>query len=156
MDTTMKPTFDELDAAACYALLDRNHVGRLAFAYSGHVDVQPVHYVLREGWIYGRTSLGEKLQFLAHNWSVAFEVDEIDALFDWRSVVVHGGFYLLSPNGSPTEASRWQQALEALRTLLPATLTDDDPVPFRNKLFGIAVQSVTGRKATTTQDYHAS
>jgi hypothetical protein len=155
VDTTIRPIFTELDAAACHALLSRNHVGRLAFSYSGHVDVQPVHYVLDDGWIYGRTSLGEKLQFLAHNWSVAFEVDEIDALFDWRSVVVHGGFYLLSPNGSPTEASRWQKALETLRTLLPQTLTDNDPVPFRNKLFGIAVQSVTGRGASTTQDGHA-
>jgi uncharacterized protein len=153
---TVTPTFSELDPAACHVLLERNHVGRLAFSHGGRVDVQPVHYVLRDGWIYGRTSLGEKLQFLAHNWSVAFEVDEIHALFEWRSVVVHGGFYMLSPNGAPMEASRWQKALEALRSLVPETLTDNDPVPFRNKLFGIAVQSVTGREATTTRDDHAS
>jgi len=152
VDTLLRPTFKELDPAACHALLARNHVGRLAFAHGALVDVQPVHYVLSDGWIYGRISEGEKVQALAHNWRVAFEVDEIDGLFEWRSVVVHGGFYLLSPNGTPSEATRWQTALEAVRTLIPGSLTDQDPVPFRNKLFGVAIQQLTGRMATTSAD----
>lgn len=146
------PRFVEMDPAQCSALLQRNNVGRLAFAQGPLVDVQPVHYVMGDGWIFGRTSAGEKLVTLRHNWRVAFEVDEIEDLFEWRSVVVRGGFYVLSPTGPPSEAARWQHALEALRTLIPETLTDDDPVPFRNVLFGIAVQEVTGRAATRSDD----
>lgn len=149
MDTLIRPVFRSLDHAACVALLERNEVGRLAFADGMLVDVQPVHYVMRDGWIYGRTSPGSKLEAMKHNWRVAFEVDEIDGQYEWRSVVVHGGFYRLSPNGSPTEAARWRSALVALRTLFPATLTESDPVPFRSVVFGIAVQELTGRVATT-------
>lgn len=148
MSEAAGPRFYELDPAQCSALLERNQVGRLAFAQGPLVDVQPVHYVLGDGWIYGRTSAGEKLVTLRHNWRVAFEVDEIEDLFEWRSVVVHGGFYVLSPNGAPSDVARWQRALDALRELVPATLTDADPVPFRNVLFGIAVQEISGRAAT--------
>ncbi len=149
MYKTTQPVFSELSAADCRVLLERNHVGRLAFAVEGQVDIQPVHYVMGEDWIYGRTSQGTKLRALEHNWRVAIEVDEIDGLFEWRSVVVHGGFYILSPDGTPSEAARWQDAVEALRRLVARTFKEDDPVPFRDVVFGIAVQDVSGRKAET-------
>jgi nitroimidazol reductase NimA-like FMN-containing flavoprotein (pyridoxamine 5'-phosphate oxidase superfamily) len=153
MTRTEPVRFFGMDSVESLALLERNHVGRLAFAHgarpSALVDIQPVHYVFADGWIFGRTSAGEKLSALEHNWSVAFEVDEIEALFEWRSVVVHGGFYILSPSGPPSDVALWQRALQALRTLIPDTLTDSDPVPFRNVLFGISIQKVSGRGATT-------
>jgi hypothetical protein len=147
VDST-KPQFSVLDPAMCAAILHRNAVGRLAFAHGAMVDIQPVHYVVSNGWLFGRTSAGEKLAALQHNWRVAFEVDEVDDLFEWRSVVVHGGFYLLSPEGSPSDAERWQRSVAALRTIIPETMTEDDPVPFRNILFGIAIQEMTGRSCT--------
>jgi nitroimidazol reductase NimA-like FMN-containing flavoprotein (pyridoxamine 5'-phosphate oxidase superfamily) len=149
MQKMSHPRFYVLDSVESLDVVERNHVGRLAFARGAIVEIQPVHYVMQGNWIFGRTSAGEKLTTLEHNWSVAFEVDEIDAMFDWRSVVIHGGFYILSPNGSPADVARWQTAVEALRTFIPETLTDADPVPFRNVLFGISVQKVSGRGATT-------
>lgn len=56
----------------------RNRVGRLAFSFRDRVDIEPLHYVFRGGWLYGRPSPGSKLQTLRHNPWVAFEVDEID------------------------------------------------------------------------------
>lgn len=38
--------------------------------------------------------------------------------------------------------------VELLRSLVPATLTAEDPAPHRQVLFRIAVQEVTGREAT--------
>lgn len=148
-DPGVKPVFRDLDPTECVAILERNRLGRLAFSRATEVDVQPVHYVARGNWIFGRTSAGEKLSALERNWRVAFQVDEVTGTFDWSSVVVRGGFYVLSPDGNPTEAARWQQAVDALRTFMPETLTDNDPVPFRNVLFGIAVQEMTGRRAET-------
>jgi nitroimidazol reductase NimA-like FMN-containing flavoprotein (pyridoxamine 5'-phosphate oxidase superfamily) len=149
MSTLETPRFTELGPAEAMAVLARNYVGRLAFLNGNEIEIQPVHYVFGDGWIFGRTSAGDKVAALRHNWRCAFEVDEIDGLFDWRSVVVRGGFYLLSPTGTPTETARWQRAVEALRRLIPDTLTEADPVPFRNLLFGIAIQELQGRSAST-------
>ena len=52
------PTFRELSARESTALLRRNHVGRMAFAFHNRVDIVPIHYVYSGGWVYGRTSLG--------------------------------------------------------------------------------------------------
>ena len=145
-----RPTFTDLDRAGCRDVLGRQQVGRLAFADGSQVDIRPVHYVLHDDWIFGRTASDSgKLQTLDRFWRVAFEVDEIDGLFDWRSVVVRGGFYLLTSTGSPTEARRWSTAVDALRALIPTTLTEDDPVPFRDAIFGISIQEMTGRRAST-------
>jgi uncharacterized protein len=78
---------------------------------------------------------------------VAFEVDEIHALFRWRSVVVHGGFYTMSPDHGEWEREQWEEAVRVLRRLVPETFTDADPTPFRNVVFRIAVQEVSGRAA---------
>ena len=144
------PTFSVLDENECRDVLARQQVGRLAYTTDNQVDIRPVHYVLRDDWIFGRTASDSgKLSTLDRFWRVAFEVDEIDGLFDWRSVVVRGGFYILSSMGTPTEARRWSAAVDALRTLVPSTLTEDDPVPFRDAIFGIAVQEMNGRRAST-------
>lgn len=147
MEESVQPEFGPLDQADALAILARNHVGRIAFVDGALVDVRPVHYVLGDGWLYGRTTAGSKLEALKRNWRVAFEVDEVDGMFDWRSVIVRGGFYILDPGGSPEEAARWHAAVEALRAVLPETLTERDPVPFRKVVFGIAIQDVTGQAA---------
>jgi len=87
--------FRELSTDEIQHLLQSNHVGRLAFSLHDRVDIQPIHYVYDSGWLYGRTSVGQKSETLTHNQWVAFEVDEVSDTFDWRSVVVHGSFWIL-------------------------------------------------------------
>ncbi|HEV2132106.1 MAG TPA: pyridoxamine 5'-phosphate oxidase family protein [Longimicrobiaceae bacterium] len=106
-----------------------------------------MHYVFVGGWIYGRTAPGAKLTAVSHNRWVAFEVDEIEEMFAWRSVVVRGGFHVLSPDGPEHDRAGWQRRIELLQRILPSTFQDDDPVPFRNVLFRIAVQEASGREA---------
>lgn len=142
------PVFRNLEPYEIDAILRRNHVGRIAYSFHDRVDIEPIHYVYDEGWIYGRTSPGTKLTTIEHNYWVAVEVDEVDGIFDWRSVVVRGGFYLLSRNGTPREEEAWTHAVELLRRLIPEALTARDPVPFRTDLFRIAAQEVAGRAAS--------
>lgn len=97
---SQRPVFRELGREESEQLLLRNHVGRIAFAFHDRVDIEPIHYVFHGGWIYGRTSPGTKLTTIAHNRWVAFEVDEVQGLFDWRSVVVKGAFYLTGMDAS--------------------------------------------------------
>ncbi len=138
----------ELGAEEIEEVLRRNHVGRLAFGHGTRIGIVPVHYVYADGWIYGRTSPGEKTELLSHNRWVAFEVDEVEALFRWRSVVVHGAFYVLDPDERPSDLEKWQSAVERLRKLIPDALGEKDPTPHRNIIFRIAVQESTGREAS--------
>ena len=103
MTSSSAPAFRELDRQECEALLARNKVGRIAFSFHDRVDIQAIHYVHHGDWLYVRTAPGTKIMTVAHNHWVAFEVDEIDGTFDWRSVVVRGSVYVLDPEGTKEE-----------------------------------------------------
>ena len=148
MTAQTTPTFRELDRAECDLVLARNAVGRIAFSLHDRVDIEPIHYVYADGWIYCRTSAGTKLATIAHNRWIAFEVDEVQSAFDWRSVVVHGSVSVIAPD---VPAGRHgPRALELLRGLIPQTLDAGDPVPFRDVLLGVHVDTVRGRAASST------
>jgi nitroimidazol reductase NimA-like FMN-containing flavoprotein (pyridoxamine 5'-phosphate oxidase superfamily) len=143
------PRIVELSVETCHALLRRHHVGRMAYAFHNRVDITPIHYVYADGWLFARTSHVGKMDVLAHAPWVAFEVDEIESVFDWRSVVVHGTAHTMEREGSPLDAEHWSRGIEALRDVVPATGTADDPVPYRTLVFGIFVESVSGRASST-------
>lgn len=146
-----KPAFRTLTRDEIHEVLARNHVGRIAYAKGNAIDIEPILYIYSEGWLYGRTSRGTRLRRTGESWwPVAFEIDEVDGPFDWKSVVVHGGFYTLSPSGAAWEQKQYDRAVELLRTMIPETFTPDDPTPFRNVVFRIAVQEVSGRASETT------
>lgn len=140
----------ELEREEIDRVLSRNSVGRVGFSWRDRVSIQPLGYVYKDGWIWGRTSPGQKLVTIKHNYWVAFEVDEVDGPYEWRSVLVHGGFYQLTPEGQPHETEIYQRGLELLRDAAPETLRPDDPAPFRTVLFRIAAQELTGRRSTVS------
>jgi nitroimidazol reductase NimA-like FMN-containing flavoprotein (pyridoxamine 5'-phosphate oxidase superfamily) len=145
------PRFHQLSREEALALLARHHVGRLAFTFKDRVDIQPIHYVYEDGFVYGRTSEGAKLATIAHNRWVALETDEVHGVFEWKSVVVHGAFYRLELEGGTVEASRVaQHAVALLGTVIPATLRPGDPADFRTVLFRISVDDISGRAAYPT------
>lgn len=141
------PSFRDLSPEECEALLAVNHVGRLAFSFKDRTDIEPIHYAFDNGWIFGRTAEGSKLETIGHHPYVAFEVDEVHDTFDWRSVVAHGTVYVLESAGGSTEAAEYARAVELLRRFLPKTLKAGDPVPFRTVMFGIHVDEMRGREA---------
>lgn len=143
------PKFRALSQTECEALLERNHVGRLAFTFHDHVDIEPVHYVYSDGWLHGRTSPGTKVATLLHHPWVAFEIDEVKGLFDWQSVIVHGAVHIPDLDGSPSDRAAHSATLEIIRELVPEALEQDDPTPARHVLFRIHVDEVTGRESST-------
>jgi len=146
------PVFRELSRAECVRILKRNHVGRLAFAHRNRVDIEPVHYVFAEDWLHGRTAPGTKISVLRRQPWVAVEVDEVEGLFDWRSVVMHGSVYILDPNRSANDREVFARTLTHVRKLVPSALDADDPTPQRTVLFRIHVDSLTGRASSTRRD----
>lgn len=148
MGGTPQPQFRELTEEEADALLRKHHVGRIAYAWRNQIEIEPIHYVYDGGAIYARTSPGAKLLVLRHSPWVAFEVDEADGLYDWRSVVVHGTLYVARPGGTAADQQTFERAVAALRTLEPAALTDRDPVPGRQVVLHLRVDHLTGRAAT--------
>lgn len=147
MTRTMAPTFRDLDQQEARDLLARNHVGRLAYSFHDRVDIEPISYVFADDAIYIRTSLGSKLETLAHSPWVAFEVDEVHGMFEWRSVVVHGTVYVLTDAGSELAREAYETALRRLREALPSTLTARDPTPTRQVVLKLHIATMRGRAA---------
>jgi nitroimidazol reductase NimA-like FMN-containing flavoprotein (pyridoxamine 5'-phosphate oxidase superfamily) len=146
---TPGPTFRDLTREESETLLARYHVGRLAFSFHDSVDIRPIHYVFDDGWLYGRTSPGDKLVTLRHKQWMAFEDDDVKRPLDWKSVVVHGTFYLLRNEGSVHDVRLYEKGLAAVRRLAPDALTDRDQLGFRTEVFGISIDSITGRSCST-------
>jgi nitroimidazol reductase NimA-like FMN-containing flavoprotein (pyridoxamine 5'-phosphate oxidase superfamily) len=139
------PVFRHLSARDSRSLLRRHRVGRIGFTFRDRVDIEPISFVASGNWLYARTGPGTKLRQLRHNPWVAFQVDEVDGPFDWRSVVVHGTAYFLEANGGED----YRRALRILRRLDRRILTDADPVPERRVVFRVHIHEITGRAAST-------
>jgi nitroimidazol reductase NimA-like FMN-containing flavoprotein (pyridoxamine 5'-phosphate oxidase superfamily) len=146
---TKTPTFSSLTEDECWTVLSSNHVGRLAFNNEKLVDIEPVSYTAADGWLFMRSADGAKLEALAHTPYVAFEVDEITGPLDWRSVVAHGTIYLMADNGRYVDQATVDRAVDALRSSFPAALTDNDPTPFRRTIYGLHVDALSGRSASS-------
>lgn len=147
---TRGPRFFILEPHECQEVLARNHVGRIAFRERGNgerVNIQPVGYVARDNWLFLRSAYGAKLDAITQDPFVAFEVDEVNGPFDWRSVVVHGTIYLLPMDGGPVEQREAQRAMDAIRSVMPGAFSATDPIPERQILYGLHVQEMTGRMA---------
>jgi uncharacterized protein len=156
MQPIAPPVFRELPRSECDALLARHNVGRLAYTNGTHVDIEPIHYVFADGWIYCRTSGGTKVSVIKHNRWVAFEVDEVDGLFNWSSVVVKGAAYFLDSESPAVDQASISRGVELLRALVPGTGTEKDPVPFRLLVMRVHLDQVSGRAATSTRPDHSA
>lgn len=82
----------QLDASEIDALLQSEVVGRLGCHAGGRTYVVPVAYVFADGMIVAHTAEGMKLQMMRENPHVCFEVDRVDDLRHWQSVIVWGRF----------------------------------------------------------------
>ena len=147
MTTRPVPVIRDLDGDDIRAILGRNNVGRLVFDWNGRLDIRPMHYVHHRGRIYGRTTAGAKFTDGVRSGApVVFEVDEIESVFRWRSVIVRGVFDVLPPDGSEVEER--EVASRLLRRVVKQTFLPNDPVPERDLVFRILADAVTGRASS--------
>ncbi len=144
---TIRPEFLVLTPEDCRKVLELNHVGRLAFVNGSSVDIEPISYVAAGSWVFFRSAYGTKLEALAHNPFAAFEVDQVSGPTSWTSVVAHGTVYVLAADGGPVEKREFARAVDALRKLTPAAFTPADPTPYRETVYGLHIDSLTGRMA---------
>ena len=89
-------------------MLAEHSVGRLGCHADGRTYVVPIAYAYSDGAIYGHSTEGLKLRMMRKNPQVCFEIDDVDSVLNWRSVVAWGTFEEL--HGADAE--------RAMRTLL--------------------------------------
>ncbi len=84
----------DLRANESMRILRHNYVGRLAFIAEGKPFTVPITYFFdpSDNSIISYSGQGHKIDAMRKNHSVSLQVDEIDSVNKWRSVLVHGVF----------------------------------------------------------------
>ena len=82
----------ELDAAQCEDVLRTEVIARIGCISDGRVYVVPVTYVYDGTYVYGHAMDGAKLRAMRANPQVCVEVEQVDDLSNWRSVIAWGTF----------------------------------------------------------------
>jgi len=98
----------ELSEIEIENLLKQQVTGRIACHAEGATYIVPVHYVYNGSYIYGQSAMGKKIAMMRKNPEVCFEVDEIESVFRWQSVIAWGRFEEI------TDADEKQQAMQGL------------------------------------------
>lgn len=85
-------------------VLQRQFVGRIACALENVPYIIPVSYAYDGKCIYCHSQQGKKIEWMRKNPQVCFEVEEMDNLANWRSVVIEGTFEELNAAGEKNHA----------------------------------------------------
>jgi uncharacterized protein len=82
----------QLDATQIEELLESEVIGRLGCHAQGRTYVVPIAYAYENGAIIAHSTEGLKLRMMRENPHVCFEIDKMDDLSNWRSVIAWGYF----------------------------------------------------------------
>jgi uncharacterized protein len=82
----------ELTTDQIEELLQSEVIGRIGCQRDGRVYIVPVTYAYHDGFIYGHSGDGLKVEMLRSNPSMCFEVEHIDDVANWRTVIGWGHY----------------------------------------------------------------
>jgi uncharacterized protein len=82
----------EMSESDCFAALTRARFGRLACAHDNQPYVVPIYFVYEEPYVYGFTTLGQKVEWLRSNPLVCVELDEVENFDQWMSILLFGSY----------------------------------------------------------------
>ena len=82
----------DLDKSQIDDLLKSELIGRVGCFDGNKVYVVPITYAYDNGYIYGHTKDGLKIQMMRNNPNVCFEIDWMKDMNNWKSVIVYGTF----------------------------------------------------------------
>src|ERR1035441_3985440 len=82
----------DMTPQASIDLLARMRLGRLACAHEGHPYITPVCCAYDDNYLYGFSTLGQKITWMRTNPLVCVEADELVSPWDWATVIVFGRY----------------------------------------------------------------
>ena len=128
-------------------------LGRLACAQDNQPYIVPINFAFDGAYIYGFTTLGQKIEWTRSNPLVCFEVDEVVSHNEWMSIVVFGRYEEL-----PDKPEYEKQRIRAHTCLQkramwwePAYVSQEhreQPHSLTPIFFRIHVEKMTGHRAT--------
>jgi len=100
-------------------LLKEQLTGRIGCHADSTTYVVPINYVYKNGFIYGHSAAGKKIEMLRKNPQVCFQVDDIVNIMNWKSVIAWGTFEEI------TEREEMQSVMqELIHHLMPSVGND--------------------------------
>ncbi len=113
----------ELNDAQIEDLLGNAVIGRIGCISDGRPYVVPVVYVYDHGCVYGHTTAGKKLTAMGENPQVCFEVERVEDLQNWQSVIASGVFEDLDEQ---EQSTGMQLLIDRIMPLLRADVDEHD------------------------------
>ncbi len=113
----------KLTTEQCEQILAAEVVGRIGCYADHEVNIVPVTYVFDKGFVYAHSKEGNKVNMKRKNPKVCFQVDRIENMANWRSVIGWGVFEELKEEGEK------EIALRVLRERLSPLTTSDSVRP---------------------------
>lgn len=133
-------------------VLNHQALGRIGCYAHGQQYVVPVTYAYDGQYIYAHSREGMKIRMMRENPKVCFQVDAMENMANWRSVIVWGTYEELKDE----EAQK--KAMELMDTKLMPLITSETATPHRQTmiphfvekerkpiLYRIKVEQKTGR-----------
>ena len=135
-------------------VLTDNYLGRLGCTDGENIYVVPVNYIYAGGKIIAHSAEGKKIQYMRKRSGVCFEVDEMEDMMNWRSVIAWGKYEEVTDELEKQELLGMMvnkmMKLKISETALPPHATEERhrPHPAGNisvVLWRIVINKKTGR-----------
>jgi len=151
----------EMTIDECSGALKEMCLGRLACAQDNQPYVVPINFAFDDTYIYGFTTLGQKIEWTRSNPLVCFEVDRVVSHNEWMSIVVFGRYEELSDKPEFEDARIRAHAYLQKRAMWwePACISQEhreQPHSLTPIFFRIHIDKITGHRATFDKSHAGS
>ena len=143
----------EMTRQACFDLLARSRLGRLACENEGQPYITPLYFAQQGDRLYSFSTIGQKIEWMRRNPLVCVEADEVHSPQKWSTVIVFGRYQEL-PKTADYEDDRqlaysllqqrpqwWEPAY--VKTILHGKERELEPI-----YFCIHITSISGHHAS--------
>jgi nitroimidazol reductase NimA-like FMN-containing flavoprotein (pyridoxamine 5'-phosphate oxidase superfamily) len=146
----------EMSEFECRKALERASFGRLACVRDNQPYIVPIYFTVHREYVYGFTTLGQKVEWMRTNPQVCLEIDEYNGPADWMSVIVFGRYEELQETPEFAAVRVIAHDLLQRRAMWwePAFLATehrDTPHSFTPIFYRIHINRMTGHRATLHQ-----
>jgi nitroimidazol reductase NimA-like FMN-containing flavoprotein (pyridoxamine 5'-phosphate oxidase superfamily) len=147
----------EMSEAECRHVLQSANVGRLACARDNQPYVVPINFAFDGTYIYGFSTVGQKIEWMRSNPLVCFEMDQVISHNEWASIVIFGRYEEL-PDTPEYQCARVQSYRFLQSRAMwwePAYISQvhrDEPHSLTPVFYRIHVEKMTGHRATSESE----
>jgi nitroimidazol reductase NimA-like FMN-containing flavoprotein (pyridoxamine 5'-phosphate oxidase superfamily) len=142
----------ELNAEQIEAVLHAEVIARIGCISDGRVYVVPVSYVYDGTYIWGHGMDGAKLRAMREHPEVCVEVEQVDDLSNWRSVIAWGTFEECWGQDRDTGMALLVDRIMPLLKFPPHRPAPNPPGPKHGSVYRIMLGDKTGRFEEVSSD----